>query len=286
MKIVTGSTGQKHITAADDGGLHQGLLGPGCYVLDVGTRFACTVMSNTQVEIGPGEGVMYGRHFRTPSGYVDGLTLQVGAPNYNRNDIIAAHYKNTGGYESITLVVITGASSTETAKDPSFLEADISAGATESYFPLYRVRLTGQAIAGVDTLYTLVDSTLSNPRPEWGSIKNPPAAFPPEDHAHKPVSLWSGSWNKGDITVPGIEDWKILQIGTSAGYVVALNNSNIQGLGPAMGASLHRTIGVRFSVEGDKCTFVGAHSVTHTGDDAGKLTDTSITSITGLIRKE
>lgn len=155
MKIVTGSTGTNHVTANDDGGLYAAIFGEGCYVLNAGDKFPCTVISNTQVQIGAGEGLMYGRHFRTPKGSVDSLTIATGAAGYNRNDIIAAHYKSAGGFESVELVVLTGTSSTGAAVDPSFAQNDISTGANESYMPLYRVRLSGTSIQGVDKLFTV-----------------------------------------------------------------------------------------------------------------------------------
>lgn len=155
MRIITGSTGLNHITANDDGAMHAAIFGEGCYVLGAGEQFPCTVVGNTQVQIGQGEGLMYGRHFRTPRGSVDTLAIQAGASGYNRNDIIAAHYQSTGSYESIDLVVLTGASTTGAAADPSFAQDDISAGATESYMPLYRVRLSGADIESVERLFEL-----------------------------------------------------------------------------------------------------------------------------------
>ena len=157
MKIVTGSTGANHVTANDDGGLYASIFGEGCYVLSAGDRFACTILNDTQVQIGSGEGLMYGRHIRTPKGSADLLTIAAGAAGYNRSDIIAARYRNNGGIESVDLVVLTGTSTTGAAADPSYTQGDISTGANESYMPLYRVRLSGASIAGVDQLYTLRD---------------------------------------------------------------------------------------------------------------------------------
>lgn len=155
MKIVTGSTGTNHVTANDDGGLYAAIFGEGCYVLSAGDKFPCTVVSNTQVQIGAGEGLMFGRHFRTPKGSSDSLAIAAGAAGYNRSDIIAARYKNTGGLESVDLVVLTGTSSTGAAADPAYTQNDISTGASESYMPLYRVRLSGTSIQGVDQLFTV-----------------------------------------------------------------------------------------------------------------------------------
>ena len=102
-----------------------------------------------------------------------------------------------------------------------------------------------------------------------------------------PTKLWEGSWSSGDITVPGIGAWQLLQVKTGTGYALCLQNNGVQGVGMASGASLHRTIAVRFTVEGDVCSLTTSHYVTHTGSgDHGPLTATPITAIHGLIRKE
>ena len=177
MKIVTGSTGISHVKPNDDGGLYASIFGEGCYVLGAGDRFPCTIISDTQVQIGQGEGLMYGRHFRTPVDSVDQLTLMAGAEGYNRADIIAVHYKNVGGVESVELVVLAGTATASAAQDPYYAQEDISKGATESYMPLYRVRLTGTSIVGVDTLFTLKDmgggeADLNNLKKDVNALKS------------------------------------------------------------------------------------------------------------------
>lgn len=177
MKIVTGSTGINHVKPNDDGGLYASIFGEGCYVLGAGDQFPCTVISDTQVQIGQGEGLMYGRHFRTPVDSVDQLTLMAGAEGYNRNDIIAVHYTNVGGIEAMELVVLTGTAASGAAQDPYYAQEDISRGATESYMPLYRVRLTGASVVGVDTLFDVRDlvaggDTLNNIQKDVNALKS------------------------------------------------------------------------------------------------------------------
>ena len=102
-----------------------------------------------------------------------------------------------------------------------------------------------------------------------------------------PTKLWEGSWSGGDITVPGIGDWRLVQVATSVGSALCVQGSVVQGVGCSASASLHRTIVVRFAVEGDTCSFVTAHYVNHSASgDHGAMTNVSITGITGLIRKE
>lgn len=102
-----------------------------------------------------------------------------------------------------------------------------------------------------------------------------------------PTLLWSGAWSSGTIAVPGIGGWKLLQVTTGVGSALCLANVNVQGLGSAVNAGQHRTVGVRFTVEGDSCTLITAHYVNHADGSAhGALTDTAVTAIYGLIRKE
>lgn len=102
----------------------------------------------------------------------------------------------------------------------------------------------------------------------------------------KPTTLWSGTgWESGSINVPGIGDWTLLQIGLPIGYVLAVNGSTVQGIGISTGATLHRTLSVRFSVSGTTCTLTTVHYIDHSsGSNHGAITKSSITSIVGLIK--
>ena len=92
MKIITGYAGEKHITPADDAGLIKGMFGQDDYVLPVGSQFAATIASATEVRIADGELVMQGRHARIDSGY-ESLSIANGSQGMFRNDLIVARYK-------------------------------------------------------------------------------------------------------------------------------------------------------------------------------------------------
>lgn len=152
MKIITGFTGEKHITPADDAGLIKGIFGQDDYVLPVGSQFATTIPSNTEIRIADGELVMQGRHARLDSEH-ESVIIANGEQVMNRHDLIVARYtKDTStSVESIQLAVITG-NAAITATDPEYNTGDIDSGETRD-FPLYRVKINGITIEAVEQLW-------------------------------------------------------------------------------------------------------------------------------------
>lgn len=136
--------------------------------------------------------------------------------------------------------------------------------------------------------------TVNGVAPVEGDIPLPAESIPCGDTtvaaalaALSPVTLWEGSWASGAITVPGVSDWLLLRVATSVGSVLCTGGSVLQGVGGSVNASLHRTVAVRISVDGDACTLVTAHYMAHTAaGDHGDMNAVTVTAIQGLIRKE
>jgi hypothetical protein len=160
IKLVTGSTGTTHITAADDGALHAAIAGAGLVVFEVGANLAATVINSTLIRIDDGEGLVDGRHFRIRPGEFQELALSDGVAGYNRNDLIALHYTNNGGVESLSLEVLEGDYSEGAAVDPVYSNnaAGILGGAMEHYAPLYRLKREGINPPTVEALFVLTPS--------------------------------------------------------------------------------------------------------------------------------
>lgn len=156
MRILTGSTGASHVTAADDGALYAGIVGSGSYVLDIGQKFAATVLSAVAVKLGDGDGILQGRHFRTEPGDSDTVAIAESTAGSNRNDIIGVKYVNNAGVESMAWQVIKGTATTGTATDPTYDEGDVLGGDTEAFMPMYRVRLSGASISTVEPLFAVL----------------------------------------------------------------------------------------------------------------------------------
>lgn len=157
MEIITGYTGENHVTSADDASLYRGILGRDDYVLDVGNKFAATIIDNNTVRIMDGDLVIQGHQARIRANDYEEVTIDNGTPGQKRNDLIVARYQKntTTGIESITLEVVKGTPG-ETATDPDIIQEDLSTGGTQRDFALYRVSLNGPVLESVTSLFTVI----------------------------------------------------------------------------------------------------------------------------------
>lgn len=156
IHLVTGRGTGDHVTSADAGSLHAGIVGTGRYVLNRGSQFAYEVISNNLVKIKDGDLLNQGRHMNIAVNDYEECTIENGLQSVKRNDLIVIRYeKNTETeIESASVVVIKGTSG-DTAVDPEYITGNILSGDTTDDFPLYRVRLNGLNIEGVDGLFAV-----------------------------------------------------------------------------------------------------------------------------------
>ena len=157
MQIITGYTGESHVTSADDASLYRGILGRDDYVLDVGNKFAATIIDNNTVRIMDGDLVIQGHQARIRANDYEKITIDNGTPGEKRNDLIVARYQKntTTGIESITLEVVKGTPG-ETATDPEIIQEDLTIGGIQRDYPLYRVSLNGLVLESVTSLFTVL----------------------------------------------------------------------------------------------------------------------------------
>lgn len=157
MELVDGYYGKSHITADQVADLNIGTFGADSYVLSVGNALAHEIVTNNKVLIKDGAFVHQGRRGLIKAGTTETAIIANGAQNMKRNDFICIRYQKntTTAVESFTLIVITGKSGT-TAIDPVPVTGDIRAGETISDFPIYRVRISGLSIEGIDQLCSVL----------------------------------------------------------------------------------------------------------------------------------
>lgn len=157
IHLVTGHAGTGHVTAADHGSLHAAIFGAGQYVLNRGSKFATTIISNNSIRVADGDIIMQGRHIRLDENtYVD-LTVENGTQGKFRNDLIVARYTkdSVSGVEDCNLVVIKGTANSENATDPEYTSGDIiNDHVLLAEMPLYRIPLDG---LNVQTLVPLFE---------------------------------------------------------------------------------------------------------------------------------
>lgn len=164
MHLVTGYAGKTHVTAADHGAFWAAVIGNGDYVLDVGAKFAATIVSNNQIRIADGDLLMQGRHVRINNGETIDLPIENGTADMMRSDLIVARYTKSEetGIEETNLVVILGTAAASSPADPEYSTGNILNGDLQRDFPLFRVNLNGATISSIDTLFTTIPGMLAN----------------------------------------------------------------------------------------------------------------------------
>ena len=156
MEIVTGSTGEAHVTPIDDA-----VRNSNCgYVNDkvVFTYYEnlrAQAITANEVRVFSGYGMNQGRIFKIDRNDFDSVTIENGSQGVKRADLIVARYTmdTQTGFEDISLAVIRGQSGS-TYVDPNFTTGNINAGDTLDDFPLYRVKINGIVIEAVEALFT------------------------------------------------------------------------------------------------------------------------------------
>lgn len=162
MKIITGATGETHVTSNNDGEFNQSLYGDGLVVLPNGHKLEAEVVTNNLIKIKDGNLVFQGRHALIEPNTVEEVEIQTGAIDVNRNDLIVARYAldDTTGYESLTLEVLLGEETAGEAVDPDYTEGNIRTGAIFAEIPLYRVKIEGISISEIERLFVPLDKSI------------------------------------------------------------------------------------------------------------------------------
>lgn len=139
MDIITGKTGKPHVTSQQDREINMSMFGKGNVVLPIGQQLRAELTSSNNIRIYDGMLSMQGCVASIGAdGYQD-LTLESLTTGSERIDYVCAKYvkENSTGYESISLVVISGTD----GNPPTIANNEIRNGATEAYFPLYSVKI-------------------------------------------------------------------------------------------------------------------------------------------------
>lgn len=153
MELVTAYTGKNHVTAAQIADFNRGIYGNAA-ILDVGNKLEASIQTANRITIKDGVAVFDGREVYVAYGKNETVNITSGTQDMKRYDIIAVVYEKDArtGVEKVTLKAITGTPNTMHPSDPQVNDLDIRTGILKSEKPLYRVRLNGTAIEGIDRL--------------------------------------------------------------------------------------------------------------------------------------
>lgn len=175
LHLVTGCSGEAHVASSDLGSLFEALIRSGQFVMDAGSKFSASIVSNNQIKVNDGELMMQGRHVKlTPGAYVD-LAIENGAQGYLRNDLIVARYTRNAatGIEECSLAVIKGTPAASNPADPQYTTGNLNAeGALLHDFPLYRVSISGLVLERLTALFEPEKSLFASMQDEFIAINS------------------------------------------------------------------------------------------------------------------
>ena len=122
-----------------------------------GNELNYEIISANQINIKDGFVTAQGRNYVIYPNEVDSLTIENGKANTKRHDLIVYEVSKTSEGEKVGLKVVKGTNAT-TPVDPNLIQEDTLASGSIYQMPLYRVRLNGINVEGVDDLRELIDS--------------------------------------------------------------------------------------------------------------------------------
>ena len=179
IELITGHAGTAHISSADAGAYNAGTAGSGRYVLGTANGMSATLEDANTLVIATGDAIFDGRHVRITSS--ESVTIDSGAQNMQRKDIVGIYYSIENAVETATVAVYKGTPAASAATDPTLPTGNILEGATTAFMPLYRITLNGitpnepeqlfNSLESLDSLKSETDATISGLSSTIGGIK-------------------------------------------------------------------------------------------------------------------
>lgn len=192
MDIITGYTGNPHITAENDRDINIGIFGSKSYVLQTGTMLTAEISNNNEIKVRDGVIMHQGCAASIKKNTYDSVTINNGSQGMKRIDLIVARYEKQPetNVESLTLKVLQGTPAEASPKVPEHTEGDIRAGDTVADMPLYEVEIDGLNITEIRKVFQTMEDleSLNGKLPsegedyikfqdgtliQWGTVRSP-----------------------------------------------------------------------------------------------------------------
>ena len=212
IELVTGHSGEGHVSSADVGRFNAGICGDGKYVLSTGSQFEYTIVSANQVNIASGDAVNQGRHIIIPQNTSESAAIQNGTQGKTRIDVIALRYSKTTTtvqdelvtIESASLVVIKGTEVNVGSSPavPAVTSGNIFNGAATDDMPLYHVLITNTSITSVTKVFDVLDPLSELSERITQAVNNMPDLIYPVGSIYmsvnntNPGTLFGGTWEQ------------------------------------------------------------------------------------------
>jgi len=146
-KIITGYTGERHITPLDDAAVYRSIFGQGMYITNEGNLCRASMPSINEFTIMDGQLSIQGVQTRVTQ---ETLPIDTCASGKARIDLIVARYThdNDTRIDNVALMVLKGTEvdASNTPVVPDYEEGNINDGATTVDMPLYQIDMEGSTV--------------------------------------------------------------------------------------------------------------------------------------------
>lgn len=160
--IITGYTGERHITPSMDSKVYRGIFGNDDYILAEGNQCSGSMTDANTFVIMDGVVSLQGRQIQQSQ---ETLSIATCASGYQRHDLVVMRYTHDAntGIDGAELAVIQGTAVTNyDPQDPDYNTGNIDDGANPVDMPLYRVALDGSSYDVQQLAPCLFDTTQSD----------------------------------------------------------------------------------------------------------------------------
>ena len=171
MKIITGSTGEPHITPSQDAMWHRAITGSSSGIFDEGEKFATSKVDNTSIKVLDGVLSIQGRFVIIEPRQYDIVQIENGSQGVKRIDLVCARifieYIDDAPAQSADIYVFKGDEAVEDPVPPTIPERDLDNGDVEAFYPFARVELEGiniKSVVNIGEIFRIggiIDSELS-----------------------------------------------------------------------------------------------------------------------------
>lgn len=161
MQIVTGRTGEPHVTSVQDRSLNQGIAGKDVYILKTGQNLQVEIAGNNEIHINDGALLFQGCLCAVDPATYDSITIPNGTQGMKRKDLITVRYTYTGNsqIETAEWGYIQGIPASSNPVLPTITNTgDLQVLDPVVDGAVFCVNLDGVNITGVEVLAPLIDS--------------------------------------------------------------------------------------------------------------------------------
>lgn len=157
MKIVSGKSGEPHVTAQQFRQIIEGTVGQESCILTSGEFLEPELSSNNLLRIRSGMMSHHGNISCVELGTYDEVTIQNGTQGMKRIDLVVNRYTKNDetGIEENDWVVIMGTPSEGDPEVPAYTEGNLQEGDLVDDCPVFEVHLDGINVTGIKELLSV-----------------------------------------------------------------------------------------------------------------------------------